>query len=85
MKIPAGVHEGQGIRVTGEGEPGKNSGPRGDLYCYVRVKQHEFLERDGNNLIAVVPVNTSDRTKTRLAPSVSGSTVSPSKSPTVIK
>ena len=57
VKIPAGVHEGQGIRVTGEGEPGKNSGPRGDLYCYVRVKQHEFLERDGNNLIAVVPIS----------------------------
>ena len=57
IKVPAGVHEGQGIRVTGEGEPGRNNGPRGDLYCYVRIKPHEFLERDGNNLIAVVPIS----------------------------
>jgi molecular chaperone DnaJ len=57
IKIPAGVHEGQGIRVAGEGEPGQANGPNGDLYCYVRVKAHEFLERDGNNLIAVVPIS----------------------------
>jgi molecular chaperone DnaJ len=56
IKIPAGVHEGQGIRVAGEGEPGRAGGPNGDLYCYVRVKPHEFIERDGNNLIAVVPI-----------------------------
>ncbi|MBN1362264.1 MAG: molecular chaperone DnaJ [Sedimentisphaerales bacterium] len=59
IKIPAGVHEGQGIRVAGEGEPGRAGGPNGDLYCYVRVKLHEFLERDGNNLIAVVPITFS--------------------------
>jgi molecular chaperone DnaJ len=57
IKIPAGVHEGQGIRVANEGEPGRSGGPRGDLYCYVRVKPHEFLQRDGNNLIAVVPIS----------------------------
>jgi molecular chaperone DnaJ len=57
IKIPAGVHEGQGIRVTGEGEPGKHGGPRGDLYCYVRVKAHMFLMRDGNDLIANVPIS----------------------------
>ncbi|MHC4211768.1 MAG: molecular chaperone DnaJ [Planctomycetota bacterium] len=57
VKIPPGVHEGQGIRITGEGEPGHNSGPRGDLYCYVRIKPHEFLQRDGNNLVAVVPIS----------------------------
>ena len=57
VKIPPGVHEGQGVRVGGEGEPGRGGGPRGDLYCYVRVKPHEFLERDGNNLIAVVPIS----------------------------
>jgi molecular chaperone DnaJ len=59
VKIPAGVHEGQGIRVAGEGEPGRGGGPRGDLYCYVKVKEHDFLERDGNNLVAVVPVSFS--------------------------
>jgi molecular chaperone DnaJ len=57
IKIPAGVHEGQGVRVADEGEPGRNDGPRGDLYCYVRTKPHEFLERDGNNVIAVVPIS----------------------------
>jgi molecular chaperone DnaJ len=57
IKIPPGVHEGQGIRVTSEGEPGRGGGPRGDLYCYVRIKPHEFLERDGNNLIALVPIS----------------------------
>jgi molecular chaperone DnaJ len=57
IKIPAGVHEGQGIRVAGEGEPGRGGGPKGDLYCYVRIKPHEFLQRDGNNLIAVVPIS----------------------------
>ncbi len=62
IKIPAGVHEGQGIRVAGEGEPGHNGGPNGDLYCYVRLKPHEFLERDGNNLIAVVPISFTQAT-----------------------
>ena len=57
VKIPAGVHEGQGIRVAGEGEPGNRGGPRGDLYCYVRVKPHPFLVRDGNDLVATVPVS----------------------------
>jgi molecular chaperone DnaJ len=57
IKIPAGVHEGQGIRVAGEGEPGRDGGPKGDLYCYIRIKPHEFLQRDGNDLIAVVPIS----------------------------
>ncbi|MHC5074796.1 MAG: molecular chaperone DnaJ [Planctomycetota bacterium] len=57
IKIPPGVYEGQSVRVAGEGEPGRDGGPRGDLYCYVRVKQHEFLERDGDSLIAVVPIS----------------------------
>jgi molecular chaperone DnaJ len=57
VKIPAGVHEGQSVRVAGEGEPGFNNGPRGDLYCYVKVKEHPFLQRDGVNLIATVPVS----------------------------
>jgi len=57
IKIPAGVHEGQGIRVASEGEPGRGGGPKGDLYCYVRIKRHEFLQRDVNDLIAVVPIS----------------------------
>jgi molecular chaperone DnaJ len=57
IKIPAGVHEGQGIRAPNEGEPGRGGGPRGDLYCYVRVKPHPFLQRDGNDLISAVPIS----------------------------
>ena len=59
IKIPAGVHEGQGVRVADEGEPGRGGGPRGDLYCYVRIKPHEFLQRDGNNLVAIVPISST--------------------------
>lgn len=57
VKIPAGVHEGQGVRVAGEGEPGPNGGSHGDLYCYVRIKPHEFFQRDGNDLVTVVPIS----------------------------
>jgi molecular chaperone DnaJ len=57
IKIPPGVHEGQGIRVGGEGEPGRRGGPRGDLYCYIRVKAHPFLMRDGNDLVCTVPIS----------------------------
>lgn len=57
IKVPPGVHEGQGIRVAGEGEPGGGGGPRGDLYCYVRIKPHEFLQRDGNDLVVAVPIS----------------------------
>jgi molecular chaperone DnaJ len=62
VKIPAGVHEGQGIRVSGEGEPGKLGGPRGDLYCYVRIKEHPFLMRDGANLVVTVPLSFTQMT-----------------------
>jgi molecular chaperone DnaJ len=57
VKIPAGVHEGQSVRISGEGEPGTDGGPRGDLYCYVRLKEHPFLQRDGVDLIATVPIS----------------------------
>jgi len=57
VKIPPGVRDGQGVRIAGEGEPGRNGGPRGDLYCYVRTKVHEFLQRNGNDVIAVVPIS----------------------------
>jgi molecular chaperone DnaJ len=57
VKIPAGIHEGQSVRIAGEGEPGFNGGPRGDLYCYVKIKEHPFLERHNTDLIAAVPVS----------------------------
>ncbi len=57
VHVPAGVHEGQIVRMRGEGEPGERGGLRGDLRCYVRIKPHPFLVRDANHLICRVPVS----------------------------
>jgi molecular chaperone DnaJ len=57
VKIPAGVHEGQAVRVRGEGEPGENGNHRGDLHCYINVKSHPFFERNGNDLVCKVPIS----------------------------
>jgi molecular chaperone DnaJ len=56
VKIPAGINEGMRIRSSGNGEPGTNGGPPGDLYIEIRVKQHEIFERDGDDLHCTVPV-----------------------------
>ena len=50
MTIPAGVDDGQQLRVTGQGEPGINGGPAGDLYIVFRVKSHDRFERDGDDI-----------------------------------
>jgi molecular chaperone DnaJ len=55
-KIPAGIHDGQAIRVRGEGEPGEDGAQRGDLHCYVRIKPHPFLERHNNDLVCRMPI-----------------------------
>jgi molecular chaperone DnaJ len=56
VKIPAGINEGMRIRSAGNGEPGSNGGPAGDLYIEIRIKQHEIFERDGDDLHCTVPV-----------------------------
>ncbi len=56
VKIPAGINEGMRIRSAGNGEPGTNGGPSGDLYIEIRIKQHEIFERDGDDLHCTVPV-----------------------------
>ncbi len=56
VKIPAGINEGMRIRSAGNGEPGTNGGPPGDLYIEIRVKPHEIFERDGDDLHCTVPV-----------------------------
>ena len=56
VKIPAGISEGMRIRSAGNGEPGTNGGPAGDLYIEIRVKQHDIFERDGDDLHCTVPV-----------------------------
>jgi molecular chaperone DnaJ len=45
------------IRSTGDGEPGQNGGPPGDLYIEIRVRKHEVFERDGDDLHCEVPVS----------------------------
>jgi molecular chaperone DnaJ len=56
VKIPAGIAEGMRIRSAGNGEPGTNGGPAGDLYIEIRVRAHEIFERDGDDLHCTVPV-----------------------------
>ena len=56
VKIPAGINEGMRIRSAGNGEPGTNGGPAGDLYIEIRIKAHEIFERDGDDLHCTVPV-----------------------------
>ncbi|WP_119157831.1 molecular chaperone DnaJ [Caldimonas tepidiphila] len=55
VKIPAGIDEGMRIRSAGNGEPGTNGGPPGDLYIEIRLKKHEIFERDGDDLHCTVP------------------------------
>src|SRR5690606_11397522 len=57
VKIPPGIHDGQRIRVSGQGEPGPSGRGRGDLHCVVSVKPHPFFERDGDNLICRLPIS----------------------------
>jgi len=57
VKIPAGINEGMRIRSAGNGEPGTNGGPAGDLYIEIRIKRHDIFERDGDDLHCTVPVS----------------------------
>ncbi len=57
VKIPAGVDEGDRIRLSGEGEAGVNGGPTGDLYVVVHLKQHEIFEREGGHLHCEMPIS----------------------------
>jgi molecular chaperone DnaJ len=57
VKIPAGVHEGQAVRLAGEGEPGEAGGPNGDLHCYIAIKPHPVFSRHNNDLVCQFPVS----------------------------
>ncbi len=57
VKIPAGIDAGMRIRSAGNGEPGTNGGPSGDLYIEIRLKKHDIFERDGDDLHCNVPVS----------------------------
>lgn len=62
VRIPAGVHEGQAVRIAGEGEPGENGGPPGDLHCYITVKEHPVFARHGNDIVCQVPISFTQAT-----------------------
>lgn len=57
IHVPAGVHEGQAVRLAGEGETGEENGPPGDLHCYVALRQHAFFNRHNNDLVCQVPIS----------------------------
>ncbi len=68
VKIPAGVDSGDRIRLAGEGEAGPSGSPPGDLYVEIRVREHEFFQRDGDDLHCDVPI--------RLGQAALGATIS---------
>jgi molecular chaperone DnaJ len=57
LKIPPGVDDGTRLRVSGEGEAGEHSGPPGDLYVVLKVREHRYFERRGNDLYCTVPAS----------------------------
>jgi molecular chaperone DnaJ len=57
IKIPGGVHEGQAVRVVGEGEAGEGGARPGDLHCYITVKAHPIFTRHNNDLVCQVPIS----------------------------
>jgi molecular chaperone DnaJ len=59
LSIPAGVDSGTRVRYTGEGEPGTNGGPPGDLYVFVEVRDHPFYERRNADLYLTIPISLS--------------------------
>jgi molecular chaperone DnaJ len=57
VNIPAGVDDGTRVRLAGEGQPGPNNGPSGDLYVFLKAKEHPFFERREQDLHCTVPLN----------------------------
>src|SRR3989454_9280213 len=57
LTLPAGIDDGQQLRVAGEGEAGMRSGPTGDLYVLVRLKEHALFRREGDDLVHVARVS----------------------------
>ena len=57
IRVPAGVEDGSRLRISGEGEAGERGTGRGDLYVVVKVKKHEFFEREDNHLVCEVRIS----------------------------
>lgn len=62
VKVPAGVDDGDRIRLSGEGEAGRNGGPPGDLYVEIRIEPHKLFERGGADLSCEVPLSFATAT-----------------------
>ena len=60
VRIPAGIKDGQKVRVKGHGKPGLHGGPTGDLEVAVTVKPHPVYSREGNDLVVTLPVTVSE-------------------------
>ena len=57
VPVPAGVDTGTRLRMAGNGEPGTNGGPAGDLYIFLEVKEHQYFERRGSDLYCTIPIS----------------------------
>ena len=57
VKIPPGVDTGTRLRLSGEGEPSPDGGPRGDCYCFISVREHPLFQRNGHDLVCQVPIS----------------------------
>lgn len=62
VSIPPGVNNGSRLRISGEGEPGEPGAPYGDLYIFVFVKEHEYFQRDDDDLYLEVPISFAQAT-----------------------
>ena len=62
VSVPAGVDTGNQIRLAGEGQPGINGGPTGNLYVEIRVKAHKFFRRKGNDILLDMNINIAQAT-----------------------
>lgn len=59
VKVPAGIDEGQRLKLSGQGDAGVNGGPGGDLYVLIHLEEHEFFKRDEYDVLCEVPISFS--------------------------
>ena len=59
VTIPAGVENGKRVVIPRQGDAGSNGGPEGDLYVFIRIKPHEYFERQDYDLYCAVPISVS--------------------------
>jgi molecular chaperone DnaJ len=57
VTIPAGIENGKRVVIPKQGDAGPNGGPAGDLYVFIRVKPHEYFEREGYDLYCAIPIS----------------------------